>query len=80
MEKLTKWQKPLTLLQVLFGLISIIMAVGYLKGEFRHMAVFVVPFIIFILLYLATLYIRKKQEAETEKAKQAEKEEKEDEQ
>jgi len=73
MEKLNKWLKPLTLLQVLFGIVSIIMAFAYLKGEFRNMAVFVVPFAVFLILYAATLTIRKKMEAEAEKAKEAEK-------
>ena len=70
MEKMKKQMKALMLLQVLFGIVSVIMAFAYLKGEFRNMAVFVVPFVLFAALYIATQVIRKKIEAAEEKAKE----------
>lgn len=69
-----KWNpkllKPLTALQVLAGLLSIIMALGYLRGEFANWLSFGLPVLVFIVLYVITAAIRKEIEEEKEREKE----------
>ena len=71
-----KLLKPLMALQVLAGLASIIMALGYLRGEFANWLSFGFPVLVFIVLYVVTSSIRKeleeKKEREKEEAKKRE--------
>ena len=68
-----KLLKPFMVLQVIAGLLAIIMALGYLRGEFPNWLSFGVPAIVFIVLYVCTAMIRKDIEEENERRKEEEK-------
>ena len=66
----SSWLKPMMILQVIAGVTAVGAAFAYLRGVLTSAWAFIVPFIVFIALYISTRAIRKRIEKEAEKVKE----------